>query len=332
MKPFSTTIPQRVRRNPGAAGFTLVEILLALTLTLVLMSGVYVAFQMYNRLSSTGRDEVEQSQIVRAVQRKMAADIRSVVFPPLEEDEQQMSSGGSAAGTSSTTGGSSPTQSGTSGSSQQASGSTTSTAGGTAQSSTGSSATGSGTATEAIAATAEGIVGDSTSLVLHISRPPRGGLYDSAQYGLDVNRRLSDLVSVTYLLASPDGGTLHAAVAGKTGQSGLARLVGDRLTMNTLDESGAVDRLAEAAEILAPEVTALSFRYSDGTADPANWPDSWDSVAQGSLPRAIQVTVTVRPSSARTDDENVVEKTYSFLIAVPLSDPTPLDLLQQSEP
>lgn len=293
----------RFRRSSRAAGFTLVEVLLALALTLVLMGGIYTAFQMYNQLTTAGRNEVEQSQIVRAIQRKITEDVRSVVFPPLDDEEEQ-------AGAS--------TEEGALGEDELT------------EDELAEEVETTVIATESIAATAEGIVGDATSLVLHVSRPPREGLYDDAIDGLDVNRRLSDLISVTYLLASPEGGNLHAAVHQNVG-FGLARLVGDRLTMNTLDETGSIDRLADAAEILSPEVTSLQFRYSDGSEDPANWPDNWDSITRGMLPRAIQVTVTVRPSSAYDDDENVAEKSYSFLIAVPMADPTPPGLKAELE-
>ena len=74
--------------NVKRHGFTLIEVLLSLGLTVVLMLAVYSVFDLYRQVTVAGRADVERAQIVRAVVRKMELDLRSCVFqPPGEESE-----------------------------------------------------------------------------------------------------------------------------------------------------------------------------------------------------------------------------------------------------
>jgi hypothetical protein len=302
------------------AGFTLVEILLALALTIALMGAVYTAIELYRQLSTTGRQQIERAQIVRAIHRRFAVDIRSVVFTPPDDSQSAQGQGQAADSGSGATSGSSSSGS-TSGSSTQAG-------------SSGSSSSNTTTAVEvidpstAVTGTAKGVVGDADSLVLHISKPPVGMAYTSAQGGgaLSVTGCNSDLMSVTYLYASPNGATaLSKAVAAYTGKSGLARLQGDRLAMNTADLSGNVDELAKTAIILAEEVVGVQFEYLDGTA--GGTPQvAWDSTVQKKLPRAIRITLELKPKATGDASAAGGNYTQTFTIAVPAADAKPPEL------
>jgi prepilin-type N-terminal cleavage/methylation domain-containing protein len=278
-----------------ARGFTLVEVLLALALAVVLMGAVFTAIEIYRKLTTSGRDDVERSQVVRAIHRKFAVDIRSVVFTPPTEEEA---------------------------------------AGEEGQAADDAAAEEAATQIEvidpadAITGTARGVVGDVDSLVLHISKPPRGMAYTSTEGGgaRSITGYNSDLLSITYLWASPDGPTaLSKAVAAVTGKSGLARLQGDRLAMDTADLAGNVDELAKTAVILAEEVVGVSFEYLDGTQGGAPL-TAWDTKAQGKLPRAIRVTLQLKPKTTGDPVAAAPNFTHSFLIAVPVADPKPAEL------
>jgi len=296
-------------------GFTLVEVLLALALSVVLMGAVYVGLSLYRQLSTTGREQVERSQIIRALQRKMTVDVRSVVFTPPSETGEE------SAGTTAEEAGSESTEETTNEIEII-------------------------DPTDAITVAAKGIIGDSQSLVLHISRPPRDFNYSSLQ---DAQRtstgQSSDLLTVTYLLSSPDAGGLQAAVANATGKSGLARLSGDRLTMDIADAAGNVDQLASTAVILAEEVRFVQFHYWDGL----QWYETWDSNQTGTLPRAIEVTLGLRnPASSAAssesgasgnttgtgggtpgnNDDTQTLRYYTFVIAVPAADHAPPEALE----
>jgi prepilin-type N-terminal cleavage/methylation domain-containing protein len=77
LKSNRTSSP-RVPQSP--AGYTLLEVLLALGLSGVLMVLVYGAMQSYWQLSTTGRLDAERCQLARKLIRDMESDIRSVTY------------------------------------------------------------------------------------------------------------------------------------------------------------------------------------------------------------------------------------------------------------
>ena len=302
-------------RRPSAirAAFTLLEVLIAMAVSLLLLGAVYAALDLHWKYSSAGRDEVERAQLVRAIFQRMELDIRSVVYPPpTASDASQMAgSGASTGGTSgSTTGQTTPSGAGTAG--------TAGSAGTAGTASTASTATGSTTtstaadSTEALTQSTVGVLGDSQTLMLHVSRPARHLDYGAVIDGQSSQQRSSDLLSVAYFVATSGGSGLQGLVGsrlggGATGTArGLARLEGDRLMMNLADEQGNLDALAARTELLAPEVTVVQFLYFDG----AEWLTDWDSTAVGGLPRAIRVEMLIQ------------QQVYSLVIAVPLAKPT----------
>ena len=68
------------RTCPQRGGFTLIEVLIALGLSLVLVSAIYSAISLHWRYETAGRDRIERAQISTAVLRLMTEDIGSVTF------------------------------------------------------------------------------------------------------------------------------------------------------------------------------------------------------------------------------------------------------------
>jgi prepilin-type N-terminal cleavage/methylation domain-containing protein len=278
--------------NPNS-GFTLLEVLIAMAVSLLLLGAVYAALDMHWKYSTKGRDEVVRAQIVRAVFQRMQLDIRSVVYPPPAASDAAQTAGTS--GTSGTTSGSGTVSAG---------GVTVDTANQSVSVSMDSTDT-----SESFTQTTVGVIGDSTTLMLHVSRPNRHLNYSSVLDGQNMQSRSSDLVSVAYFEASSGGSGLQGLVGSRLGggasgtNHGLARLEGDRLVMNLADSQGNMDALAAQTELLAPEVTDLRFFYFDG----AEWLTEWDSSALGALPRAIQIEMVV--------DKQV----YTLIVAVPMA-------------
>jgi hypothetical protein len=117
-----------------------------------------------------------------------------------------------------------------------------------------------------------------------------------------VASRTSDLLSVSYFLASRGGGGMAGLVGERTLSAsvekesdglpvGLARLEGDRLAIEHADIQSDEQSLADAARVIAREVVLLQFRYFDGSA----WVTAWDTAAEGRLPHAVEVTIGFRP-------------------------------------
>lgn len=284
----ATMTPQWTRcvahPGQGVRGFTLTEVLIALTLSLVIMAAVYSALSLHWRFTSTGRVDQERMQLVRAIATRIERDLRSVVYvaPPMAAsdatgaaDTTGSTSGGSSSGTGSgsgaSTGSGAVSGSGSSGASSStgASGTTT------------SSTTTSGS-TDTMAG--PGLYGSPTQLLIHASRPSGDLNYSALDETLTAESRMSDTLSVAWFLAGGDG-ALASSVAGP----GLARMEGDRLTMQLADTSGDVSSMASRVKIVAPEVTGLEFRYFDGV----EWATEWDSTTMQGLPFAVEVTFTV---------------------------------------
>jgi Tfp pilus assembly protein PilV len=301
------------------SAFTLIEILLALGLTITLLVVVYAALDLYRLTTSVGRERMEQAQLARAILSKIQLDIRSVVYS-------------ADSSTSTYTGGSSGESSSGSGS-------------GGGSSSSGTSGSGSSDETDnlteqmvdpadAFADGATGILGDSQTLVLHVNQPTLRVKLLTESVDSPVGERLSDLQSIAYFLAvsGAEGlsglvGDVAAAESEETSGGGsiqgLARLSGDRLAIQRADEEASLTTLATHTKLLAEEVNSLEFQYFDGT----GWTDTWDSATQSSLPSAIRVIIGFRSPeemanvSGNDRDSTTDIKKYQLTVLLPLAKP-----------
>lgn len=312
-RPASRRVPPialRPRRRPA---FTLVEMLVALGLSVVLVTAIYGALSMYLRISQGDQWELYGSRLARGLLRQMTMDLQSVVFRV-----QKTSSEGSEeeSSSSSTSGGS------TSGSSTQTQTITIA------------------STDETLQSTSVGLIGDARKLTVHVNRPARDLNYQPVLSAGGVGSRTSDLQSITYFLADPAGSGLEGIVGQRamqmnsgpysfTGPQGLVRLVGDRMAIEYADIESDLNTLALAAEIIAPEVISLEFRYFDGL----NWAAEWDSVALQRLPNAVEITVGMRRivseeerrrnqdnAQARAQWDQIVE-VRRHVVALPLATP-----------
>lgn len=302
------------------SGFNLLEILLAAALTAVLMAAVTAALNTYYRSTVSSRVELERSRVLRAIQRQIASDLRNVTFT-LQEAAAATSTVESvtstATGTTGGTGSSGTSGSGTGGSTGSGSATEDSTTTDTASTTTSMSIIG---ADDQLAAGSVGVVGDMTTLKLHVSLPrvdvPTETSFDEA-YAATTS---SDLRQVSwYWLAG--GGTDQ--LTGEPSPAGLARYEADRLEASFAETSG---KALAMPQVIAPEIASISFRYFDGL----TWLESWDSPAMQALPRAVEVTVQFVPAENRLGsmfNTGVAPASNQaiFVIAVPLADPKPAE-------
>ncbi len=275
---------QHVRRKPESQrrAFTLLEVLFALSLSLLLFTAILSAVEMYRQVSTAGRDDVQQAQLSRAILRSMEIDIRSVVYrdPPAEEEEAAADSGEEEAEVEEVE---------------------------------------TVDAAEVFSGESIGIFGDSTTLVIHVGRPPR-----KLESLLPIEPA-SDLKSIAYFLATPGAEGLQGAAGslldstGSGDVQGLARLEGDRLAVEFADSSANMEALAQQTTLLAGEVDFLQFRYSDGV----TWLDAWDTVTYERLPAAIEITIGIDSQSTGNTvaAEPRQSRLYRFVVAVPTAVP-----------
>lgn len=79
-------------RELGRQGFTLMELLLALMLCGMVLSAAFGAVHLSWKYRSAGETQVEQSQVIRGVLQDISLDLRSAVVPPEPQDtEEQLS-------------------------------------------------------------------------------------------------------------------------------------------------------------------------------------------------------------------------------------------------
>jgi Tfp pilus assembly protein PilX len=305
----------------GRRGFTLIEVLLALGLTILVLAAVTSSMMTYGRLTTLGKAESERTRLAQAVLRKMERDIRSVCFRPPRLD-RGATAGEAAAGQQAAT--QTPTQGGSGTATQQM------------PTNTGGTATAADPASAA-SGSPIGMFGDSTTLVLHVSRPSRDLNYVPLTTTLSPGGRTSDLLSVTWFLAVANAGGVQGAAGNlasggsilasrESGAQGLGRIEADRLAMELADAAGDTAGMADAAEIVAPEVNQLEFRYFDGVA----WQTEWDSSVYGGLPRAVEILVGFRDADEKKSASTEMlsrlgveesSQVYRLVVALPLAAP-----------
>ena len=319
-KPYESLHPPR--------GFSLLEILLSLSLAVVLMTAMGLAIDQSWRLSSQGQTEMQRQQIARAVLRIMERDLRSVMFVPPSEfaetgDAAATTSTSGTSSTASTTGSKSTgsSASGTSSANAKSTGTgstSSSSASGSAGTSAGTTTLASGgTATEIVLAS-RGIRGDQLTIEIDGARPQK-----EIAYALPVNAaipssRTSDLRTIMYLLAGP------GQAADPQGRGGLARKEGDRYAIASAETTGRDATGNFSTAVIAPEIIALEFRYFDGV----TWLTSWDSVSMGALPRAVEVQIGFAPPESKKQAwlnhaVNKSTQTARLVMFLPASDPVP---------
>lgn len=281
-------------------GFTLLELTLALGLTIVLLSAIYRAMEIHWQFSVAGQIEVERSQIARSLLTKMSADIRSTVY---RVEQPSTSTATTDTGTDDTDDGSTDLD-------------------------TDTTSTEFTDPADAFSSDATGVFGDNVSLVLHISRPtrekesPSGDLCGALTQG--------DLKSVSYFLAGGEASLAGVVsdplsdVETDDGIEGLARMSGDRFALIQSTGVGDTADMASQTELLAPEINFLSFEYHDGY----EWLTEWDSTVEGRLPNAIGVTIGFRDPDFPENSflrRTASESTDTYRIVVPLSAANPFE-------
>jgi type II secretory pathway component PulJ len=306
------TLPRTPRSSNQRSAFTLLEVVLALSLAVILLGAIFTAMDQSWKMTSRGREEMERSQLARALMRKIAIDIRSIAYvpPPVTDSD-------STSGSSSTT-----SSSGSSGSTTAASAASTASSSSSSGSTSSTTGTSSTTDSDEPSARSIGIRGNTQRIEMHISRARRDLEFSANLDGAKMHSHTSDLRVVTYQLAMPG----VSIMPGGAMMQGLIRTEGDRMATQLVEEKGAAPTSLSLPQALAPEVATVQFRFFDGV----TWFTVWDSEEAGRLPRAVEVIITFAPSQAKTGPAlrvNVSQSTNTFrtVVLIPISDPLPAE-------
>ncbi len=286
-------------------GFTLFEVILAMALSAIVLFLLSMAIKVHLNATDTRRTQIEEAQLARAVLQRIADDLRSTVqYKPI--DFSSVSSLGGLDDLEGIGSGDLPSDEfgdgGLTAADEQASANQVTDIAG-----------------QAAPRSVPGLYGNRYELQLDVSRLPRLDEYDLVMRG-DSDRGAvdlpSDIKSVAYYVV---GGSAATAAGGGDGirgnpspgrldafnpnerpteTAGLARRSLDRAVTQYAIETGDLDRVNSAGELLAAEVIAVEFRYSDGV----EWFDEWNTDERGSLPLAVQVAVAIDMHSKQRAD------------------------------
>lgn len=128
----------------------------------------------------------------------------------------------------------------------------------------------------------------------------------------------SDLRQVTYSFLTPGSSTM----------SGLVRTEGDRMAVEVIEAGGSAATQISSIQSVAPEVTALMFRYFDGRV----WSETWDSDTMARIPRAVEVTFAFPPPRRKPaifgGGSSQSSNLFRTVILIPVSDPFPKEFAE----
>lgn len=282
-------------RRSSRRGFTLLELMLSLSLIVVATALVGSLMQLYSRDFATRGDDIRRQQLARSLLHMIADDIRSVVVEQEYDPsvlETLLGAGGDAAPSAEL----------------DASG----LAGGSGETSALASGLDDTTETadvmDVLPARAMGIYGDQYSLLLDVSQVPRIDEYEgdvTAQTMGVLADIPGDLKSVTYFVQASTSQGVADEMSSFTLKdqteaysSGLIRRAIDRRVADYAEEMGDLDRLERTGTVVAPEVVSVEFAYFDGV----EWVYEWDSEQQG-LPWLVQILLAMQTATGSQTSE-----------------------------
>ena len=279
-------------------GFTLLEVVLALSLTVVVMSVVGTAIHLHLRSLDVMRVGVERDQLARTIMRRIADDIRGTVrHEPFDASGMEaigqgasnamtalMGAGGEEGGGAGAGGTSGSSSSSTGGVTKQSAGrgrstsNTNATSAAKSNQSEGESSEEEGSTTEA-PAELPGVYGGEYQLQIDIGRIPRPDEFAGTSAGGYIPA--SDVRTVNYYITTP--GTVAAP------EGGLVRSEMNRAEAMYMWAQGDPSQLEQRAALLAAEVASIRFAYFDGM----EFFPEWDTTAMGGLPVAVEIELTL---------------------------------------
>lgn len=339
----------RRRESDGGRGYqrrglTLLELLLALALSVLIVSAITGAIFIYMITLTRQQSELEQKQVVRSVALMIQNDLRAA----LQYKAADVAGIENLSATQSMAAGLPPELSGALGGGGQGTGGDDQggedqggedQTGGTGGGGTGQAASGADPAAADEETEEEDasnwrpiLVGDASRLVIDVSRLPRLDQYNTLVIG-DENGAYtpSDIKSIAYMVGQGNSEASASEFDSEIAElGGLYRREIDRAVAAFRGEEGPPEVVDSFCRLIAPEISEIEFRYFDGS----DWLSEWDSVEQGAFPMAIEVSLAFDPlrvwnrsSMASTDETARVSgeelQYYRTVIHLPMAEPPP---------
>lgn len=313
---IATDRPKAPIGGRSRRGFSLLEVILTMSMAVVLMGLIGWAFQFYTRDMNGAHLEIQQTQLASAIMQMIEDDLRATLHPePIDmsalEAVLSAQGGGNAASNDpalAAAGISDPAMT------DPALAVDTDLTTGTAILET------------------PGLIGNQFQIQIDVSRLPRLEEYSQMldQDAANIEDVPSDIKTVTYFVQAPGIGVTDPldTIVGDTSAAtnneltgGLVRRVLDRAVTTYASQIGNLSQLAQTGQILAPEVSAIEFQYYDGV----TWQLEWSSDEMVELPLAIRIDLSMLSTSAMATgaspgDENAM-RVFSHIVRLPMAKP-----------
>ncbi len=309
-------------------GFTLLEVLLTLAMSVVLMMLISSAIKFYADDLNVRNMEVREVQVAAAVLQMIEDDMRATLHGEPIDTAALATMLTSAAGDAASGGGG--------GGGGATGGEDLSSAGIESETMETETTESADLATGAAVLQSPGLIGNQFQVQIDVSRLPRLEEYMMLMDGTtsDVDDIPSDIKTVTYFVqnAGMIGGVtdvltqMNEQTAGATsGVGGLVRRSLDRFATANAVNNGGLATLNMTGDLLAPEVVGIEFSYWDGLI----WQLQWNSDEMGELPLAIQIQLSVvdSPEAAAMLSDPAASTTavqprmFTHVVRLPLARP-----------
>lgn len=309
-------------RRSVRRGFTLLEVMLALALSVVIMYAVGIAIHLNLTVLESRRAGIEKAQLARAILQLMANDLRSAVQYEVQDfasvDEL---AGADALGDLQDLQAGEPLDDVV-----EEEDPVTSTGG------------------EVVSSPTPGLIGYQYELHVDVSRLPRPDQYEAAMSsstgGFVATEIPSDVKTVSYYVQAGQVTAADQPLAQEAADlavaTGLIRREVDRAVTAYAMELGDMTWLQASGKVVAPEVVHVEFLYFDGL----EWLTEWDSEARQSLPLAVDIRMLLHMDEQRTPDllspqlqaQPVGQDSfYRMVVHLPAADPKSEEELLESD-
>ena len=146
---------------------------------------------------------------------------------------------------------------------------------------------------EEAAAFRPALFGGERSIALDISRLPRMDQYNSIIAGDNSEQQTpSDVKTLSYFFSNANPSNNDGVQFSSIASGGLYRRQIDRAVASLAGDSGLVAAPDDNSDLVASEVADIRFRYFDGE----DWQSAWDSEELGGFPTAIEVILVIDPT------------------------------------
>ncbi len=172
------------------------------------------------------------------------------------------------------------------------------------------------------------LLGTDQVLMIDISRLPRLDQYNPMMQSAEAEvQSPSDVKSLAYFFSPSDGGVESTvAFAQSVAPGGLYRREIDRAVAAYMGETNLLSSPDKFSKLVAPEIAQISFRYFDGE----DWQSEWDSEEAGGFPMAIEIQLVIDSArtGAGADQYSYgglngqTTKVHRAVVDLPVSEPT----------